>query len=126
MVQVWSALGTLETITSFPLPIVNDFGFPPSLWDQLNMPTRLVRSSDDSRLYAFSLNDEVHAIDVASDQVVASVATGFLSPTSIVRLAASDTGSDRFLMTSFNNANDGVALLTLTQTADSIFQNGFD
>jgi DNA-binding beta-propeller fold protein YncE len=126
MVEVRSALGPLPLITSFTLPIVNDFGFPSFLWDQLNMPTRFVRSSDDSKMYAFSLNDEVHAIDVASDQVVASVATGFLSPTSIVRLAASDTGSDRFLMTSFNNANDGVALLALTPTADSIFQNGFD
>jgi DNA-binding beta-propeller fold protein YncE len=126
VIRVWSALGTLEPITSFTLPIVNDFGFPASLWDQLNVPTRFWRSQDDSQLYVFSLNDEVHVIDPAMDQVVASIATGFLSPTSIVRLASSDTGIDRFLMTSFNNANDGVALLTLAPTADSIFNNGFD
>ncbi len=126
-IHVWSALGQLQPITSLRLPIVNDFGFPSIYWPQINMPTRLWRSQDDSRLYAFSVNDEVHAIDPVTDQVVSSAATGFLAPTSVVRLSAAAAGMDRFLMTSFNNANDGIAELILGEPlGDTIFRDGFE
>jgi hypothetical protein len=125
---VWSASGTMEPITSFALPILTDFGFPSFFWSQLNMPTRFWQSQDGSRLYVFSLNDEVHAIDLATDQLVASAATGFLAPTSVVPLVRESLGADeRFLMASFNNANDGIAVLTIeAPVVDVIFESGFE
>jgi hypothetical protein len=107
---------------------LTDFGFPSFFWSQLNMPTRFWQSKVGSRLYVFSLNDEVHAIDLATDQLVASAATGFLAPTSVVPLVRESLGADeRFLMASFNNANDGIAVLTIeAPVVDVIFESGFE
>lgn len=124
-IRVWSASGTMQPITSYSVPVLTDFGFPPFLWSQLNMPTHFERSEDGSRVYVFSLNDEIHVIDPVTDQIVDSVATGFLTPTSVARLSAAGSGSDRFIMTSFNAANDGIASLTITTAGDAIFSDGF-
>lgn len=122
------ALATAATLT---LPIQNDLGLSggPYTERQLNRPTSFHWAEDGSRLYAFSLNDEVHVIDPSTDEVVDSFTTGFLSPTSVIPLTSTTRGSTepRFIMASYNSANDGLAVLTIGEGGgDVIFQSGFE
>ena len=115
---------TLAPAATLTLPIEHDLGLPPNYWTVVDAPLNFRWSQDGSKLYVFSLNDEIHVIDPSSDQVVESYTTGFLSPSSVIELSNSAAGDIRFLMASFSGANDGLAIATIS--SDVLFRNGFE
>lgn len=119
---------TLENIATIEFAVQDDLGFPAFFWWGGNAPAHLRWSEDGTKLYAFSLSGDVHAIDPLTDQVIASMDTGFRAPTSVVPLADDSRGAgEQFLMASFNSANDGIALLTIEEpVVDVIFESGFE
>lgn len=120
---------TLETVTTIALPIQNDLGLPASIGRKINGPVSFQWTEDGSRLYVFSLNDEVHVIDTATNLVLESFTTGFLAPSNVVALANPTPGVSerRFLMNSLSPNNDGLAVLTIDEGGgDVIFESGFE